>query len=271
MVECPICGLGERCRNHWVAVQTPQGEVEFQVGAMTASEDNLVMLRNKLSNPPLRVLFEKIALKPMWVEEQGRLLAYLHWPLELRGAVHKSLFPNGAPGADNRPLPPTPMHAHRLLDLRLESVALDLVNCLPDEVLYKAHFTLQIEALGEVGFDYVQIIWADEVDWSRALATPEKLHQATAIIQLLMTGLVDSLREVFAGQPVQVLAEEQPQALTAGSMVDEIATIPAAATPQAAERHLGEEIESMINQRRLQPMLRDSLLALALSSATVVH
>jgi len=251
-----------------VAVQTPQGEVEFQVGAMTASEDNLVMLRNKLSNPPLRVLFEKIALKPMWVEEQGRLLAYLHWPLELRGAVHKSLFPNGAPGADNRPLPPTPMHPHRLLDLRLESVALDLVNCLPDEVLYKAHFKLQIEGVGEVGFDYVQIVWADDVDWSRALSTPEKLNQATSIVQLLMAGLVDPLRGIFAGQAVQVLAEEQPQVVAPGSVIDEVATM---ATAETGERHLGEEIESMINQRRLQPMLRDSLLGLALSSATVVH
>ncbi|MGH9483215.1 MAG: hypothetical protein ACRD1L_14100, partial [Terriglobales bacterium] len=118
MAECPICGLEERCRNHWVAVQEPNGEVEFQIGAMTASEDNLILLRNKLKNPPLRQLFERIALQPEWVEERGRLLAYLPWPLELRGAVDRSLFPQGAPGAGARPLPATPIFTHQLEDLQ---------------------------------------------------------------------------------------------------------------------------------------------------------
>lgn len=265
MIECPICGLGERCRNHWVAVQEPNGEVEFQIGAMTASEDNLVMLRNKLSNPPLRVLFDKIALQPQWVEQQGRLLAYLAWPLELRGAVHKSLFPNGAPGADNRPLPPTPIFDHQLEDLRLVEVELDLVNCLPDEVLYKAKFALQLAGVGVVEFYYLQIFYADGIEWSDHLSTPESLAKATAIVQLLLGGIVDPLRAQFVGHPVQVLCEDQPEGLEAGRPVDEIAAL------GPPEIHLGEEIESLMNQRRLQPMLRDSLLALAAPTASTVH
>ena len=264
MAECPFCGLEERCRNHWVAVQEPNGEVEFQIGAMTASEDNLILLRNKLSNPPLRTLFEKIALTPEWVEEQGRLLAYLPWPLELRGAVHRTLFPAGSPGSD-RPLPPTPIFQHHLLDLTLTGVELDLVNCLPDEVLYKAHFAVELEGVGKVGFDYLQLTFAEGVEWSNHLHGEAKLMQANGIVQLLLGGLIDPLRHVFVGQPVEILADDQPDGLQPGKQVDEIAVM----TPK--ELHLGEEIEALVNQRRLQPMLRDSLLQLALAAAPAIQ
>ncbi|HUX67102.1 MAG TPA: hypothetical protein VMV31_06410 [Terriglobales bacterium] len=265
MAECPICGLGERCRNHWVATQEAQGEVEFQIGAMTASEDNLILLRNKLNNPPLRLLFEKIALAPEWVEEQGRTLAYLAWPLELRGAVHRTLFPQGAPGAPIRPLPPTPIHTHLLEDLRLEGVELDCVNCLPDELLYKAHFAARLAGVGVVPFTYLQVVWASGVEWAPQLEAPAVRQQAQALVQLLMAGLLDPLRATFAGQQVQVLAEEQPDGLAPGQPVDEIAL------PGPPEKHLGEEIEAMLNQRRLQPLLRDSLLQLARTPAPAVH
>lgn len=265
MIVCPICGLEERCRNHWVAVQEPSGEVEFQIGAMTASEDNLVMLRNRLGNPPLRVLFAKIGLEPQWVEFEGRLLAYLTWPLELRGAVHRTLFPNGAPGADNRPLPPTPIFDHRLEDLRLEGVEVDLDNCLPDEVLYNATFALQFSGVGTVAFHYLQIVFAAGVNWSEHLASNAKLAQAQGIIQLMLGGLVDPLRGLFAGHAVQVLAEEHPDGIHAGDAVDEVAL------PGVPERHLGEELDALMNERRLQPLLRDSLLALALSSSAAVN
>jgi len=54
--------------------------------------------------------------------------------------------------------------------------------------------------------------------------------------------------------------------LAAGQPVDEIAL------PGPPEKHLGEEIEAMLNQRRLQPLLRDSLLQLARSPAAApVH
>lgn len=265
MAECPLCGLGERCRNHWVAVQEPNGEVEFQIGAMTASEDNLILLRNKLNNPPLRLLFEKIGLEPHWIEEQGRLLAYLPWPLELRGAVHRTLFPNGAPGADLRPLPPTPIFDHQLDELSLDGVELDLANCLPDEVLYKVKFSARLAGLGTVEFCYVQLVWADGIEWVQHLQTPAKILQAQAIVQLLMGGIVDPLRGIFAGQAVQVLSEDQPDGLAAGQAVDEIALV------GPPERHLGEEIEAMLNQRRLQPLLRDSLRQLALAPPPLVH
>lgn len=242
-----------------MATQDPNGEVEFQVGAMTASEDNLILLRNKLKNPPLRALFDQLALKPAWVEEQGRVLAYLDWPLELRGAVHRLLFPNGAPGAGSQPLPPTPIFPHRLLDLRLASVTLDLENCMPDELLYKVHFELVLEGMGPVNFDYAQIVWSDRICWADLLTAPSQLHQAEAVVQLLFGGLIDPLRGTFGGHEVQVLAEAQPQGLTPGCVVDELAL------PGEPERHLGEEIETMLNQRRLQPMLRDSLLAIARS------
>jgi len=263
MAECPICGLQERCRNHWVAVQEPSGEVEFQVGAMTASEDNLVLLRNKLKNPPLRALFQQIALSPTWVEEQGRTLAYLNWPLDLRGAVHRSLFPNGAPGQDNRPLPPTPMFIHRLEEVRLKAVTLDLENCMPDELIYKAQFALTLEGVGEVEFEYVQIVWADGIEWSAVLADSGLRAQAQALVQLLMAGLVDPLRGVFSGRNATLLTEAHPQGLAAGDGVDEVAL--------EGEVHLGETIEKMINERRLQPLLRDSLLGLGMQPAAPVQ
>ncbi|MGH9519523.1 MAG: hypothetical protein ACRD2D_07725 [Terriglobales bacterium] len=261
MATCPLCGLGERCRNHWVALQTPEGEVEFQVGAMTASEDNLVLLRNKLRNPPLRALFAQLGLAPAWVEEQGRLLAYLAWPLELRGAVHRHLFPNGAPGADLRPLPPTPIFPAALEDLSLAAVALDFDNCMPDEVLYRCHFDLALAGIGRVRFSYVQVIWADNIEWARILPDPALRLRAQGLLQLLVAGLVDPLRAAFAGQPVQILAEDLPEGLRDGVAVDEVAL------PGPPERHLGEEVEALINQRRLQPLLRDGILQLGLAPA----
>ncbi len=269
MAECPICGLGERCRNHWVAVQEAGGEIEFQIGPMTASEDNLILLRNKLKNPPLRQLFDAIALAPSWVEPgagnggagQGRLLAYLAWPLELRGAVYRSLFPNGAPGAGPPPPPPV-MFPHRLEDLDLEAVELDLVNCLPDELLYWARFRVRLAGFGDVYFSYMQLLWAEGVEWARRLQSPASRQQAQALVRLLFGGLLDPLRSAFAGREIQVLAEGadgQSAALEPGCDMDEAATVPG---PGERELHLGEEIEMLINHRRLQPLLREQLLAL---------
>lgn len=258
MATCPICGLGERCRNHWVALQTPDAEVEFQVGAMTASEDNLVLLRNKLRNPPLRALFAQLGLEPQWVEEQGRLLAYLAWPLELRGAVHRHLFPNGAPGADVRPLPPTPIFDATLEDLSLAAVELDFENCMPDEILYRCRFDLALAGVGRVTFSYLQVVWAQGIEWVRILPDPAQRRRAQALLQLLIAGILDPLRSAFAGQPVQILAEDLADGLRDGVAVDEVAL------PGPPERHLGEEVEALINQRRLQPLLRDGVLQLAL-------
>ncbi len=255
MAICPVCGLGEQCRNHWVAVQETNGEIEFQIGAMTASEDNLILLRNKLANPPLRVLFEKIGLSPEWVEENGRTLAYLHWPLELRGAVHRTLFPAGAPGND-RPIPPTPMFEHRVHDLRLTDVTLDTVNCLPDELLFIVDFEIDLDGVGTVPFHYMQVVWAEGMDWSSLLQTDAAREQAAHLVRLLYEGLVDSLRENFAGQQVTVLADEQPDGIQAGMAVDEMALTAREGV------HFGEEIERLANERRLQPMLRDSLIGL---------
>ncbi len=228
---------------------------------MTASEDNLILLRNKLKNPPLRALFDQLTLQPVWAEEQGSVLAYLAWPLELRGAVHRLLFPTNAPG-QGQPLPPTPIFFHRLLDLRLAAVSLDLENCMPDELLYRVRFELDLENLGMVTFDYAQIVWAAGICWSDLLNTPAQLFQAESVVRLLFGGLVDPLRAQFCGHDVQLLSEDQPQGLAAGQPVDELA-LPAES--DQPERHLGEEIEAMLNQRRLQPMLRDSLIAIARS------
>lgn len=263
MSNCPICGLGERCRNHWVALQNPAGEVEFQVGAMTASEDNLVLLRNKLRNPPLRQLFTQLSLQPEWLEEQGSLLAYLPWPLELRGAVHRTLFPAGAPGSDLRPLPPTPIFDARLQDLSLASVELDFDNCMPDEILYRCRFELSLAGDGPMYFNYAQIVWAEGVEWAQVLP-PAQHPRAQALLQLLFAGLLDPLRATFAGHPVQLLAEDLPDGLQPGAAVDEVAL------PGLPERHLGEEIEALVNQRRLQPLLRDGLLQLALAGKPFV-
>lgn len=255
MAICPVCGLGERCRNHWVAEQRADGEIEFQVGAMTASEDNLVMLRNKLGNPPVRTLFEKIGLQPVWIEEAGKTLAYLSWPLELRGAVHRTLFPAGSPGSE-RAIPPTPMFDHRFNDLRLVSVAVDTDNCMPDELLFLINYEIDLEDVGTVPFCYMQTVWADGFVWARLLTAEVARDQAIKVIRLLYDGLTDALRELFAGHPVQVLADDQPDGIKAGVAVDEIAR---------ADRegvHLGEEIERLANERRLQPMLRDSLVGL---------
>jgi hypothetical protein len=249
--------LGERCRNHWVAVQDANGEVEFQIGAMTASEDNLILLRNKLKNPPLRTLFEKVQLQPQWVEEKGRVLAYLPWPLDLRGAVHRTLFPAGAPGGDARPLPPTPFFTHTLADLEFEGVTLDLVNSLPDELLYRVQLKLTLEGVGTAPFTYMQVLWAEGIAWERVLPTPARQQQAAELIRLMLAPLADPLREMFVGRSVDVLSEEQPGGLAAGEPVDELAL------PGTPERHLGEELEALINQRRLQPLMRDSLLQVA--------
>lgn len=256
--------MTERCRNHWVATQEPDGEVEFQIGAMTASEDNLILLRNKLKNPPLRALFHEIALEPEWVEERGRVLAYLRWPLELRGAVHRLLFPTGVAGAGDHPLPPTPIFSHRLDALSLGRIELDLENCLPDEVLYKVQFLLELAGVGTVEFWFMQLIWSEGVEWIQQLTSP-KQGQAQALIQLLMGGLLDPLRGHFVGQHVEVLADEQPDGIRPGSIIDEVAVT------GPPERHLGEEIEAMLNERHLQPLLRDSLLQLALAPAPLVH
>jgi len=225
---------------------------------MTASEDNLILLRNKLKNPPLRDLFAKIALQPLWVEEQGRTLAYLHWPLELRGAVHRTLFPSGAPGADNRPLPPTPIFRHHLDDLKLDHTELDTVNSLPDELLYRAVFTLSVAGVGTSTFVYMQSLWAEGLDWEQALADPASRLQAQAVVHLVLGGLVDELRGIFCGREVDLLSEDHPEGLPAAANVDEVAL------PGPPEQHLGEEIEARLNQRRLQPLLRDQLLALVL-------
>lgn len=244
-----------------MAQQTPDGEVEFQAGAMTASEDNLVLLRNKLSNPPLKQLFEKIGLEPHWAEQQGRLLAYLNWPLELRGAVHRTLFPAMAAGGD---LQPTTMFAHRLEELQLETVELDFDHCLPDELIYHARLALVLgpdpEAPGAAGaaveasFTYVQLVWAEGAAWRALLGAEAARRQAGGVVRLLLGGIMDPLRAEFLGHRVLVLAEDQPGGIAAGSAVDEIVL------PGEPERHLGEEIEAMLNQHRLQPMLRDLLL-----------
>lgn len=270
MAICPVCGLGERCRNHWVAVQETNGEMEFQIGAMTASEDNLILLRNKLGNPPLRTLFEKIELQPAWVEEDGRTLAYLSWPLELRGAVHRTLFPAGAPGSD-RPIPPTPMFEHRLNDVRLTGVEIDTENCLPDELLFLIHYEIDLDGVGTVPFRYMQVVWAEGVTWANLLKFEAARDQAAKVIQLLYEGLIDPLREIFAGQVVTVLADDQPEGIQAGVAIDEVALTAREGV------HFGEEIERLANERRLQPMLRDSLIGLltlgvaAGSAATRVH
>lgn len=263
MHECPICGLHERCRNHWVAVQEANGEVEFQIGAMTASEDNLILLRNKLKNPPLRALFAKIQLEPEWVEEQGRVLAYLAWPLELRGAVHKALFPAGSGNATE--LPPTPMYEHRLQELRLDAIEVDAVNCLPDELLYKARFTLTLEGVGEVPFTYLQLLFAPGVEWAPWLQREGAQGKAEATLRLLLAGLVDPLRESFSGHIVKVLSEDQPAGLAPGVAVDEVEVT------GPPELHLGEEIERMINERRLQPMARDALRSILGTAAVPVR
>lgn len=231
---------------------------------MTASEDNLVLLRNKLKNPPLRPLFDQLKLQPEWIEEQGRVLAYLHWPLELRGAVHRTLFPNGAPGAPDRPLPPTPMFTHELEDLELREVAVDLENCMPDEVLYKVSFNAALAGLGKVQFTYMQVLWAEGVEWIQTLSSPALVARAEAIIKLMIGGLVDPLRSAFSGREVQVLAEDHADGLKPGDAVDEIAL------PGPTELHLGEEIEALLNQRRLQPLMRDSLRALALATPEIL-
>lgn len=255
MAICPVCGLGERCRNHWVAVQEANGEMEFQIGAMTASEDNLILLRNKLGNPPLRTLFEKIALQPAWVDENGRTLAYLAWPLELRGAVHRTLFPAGAPGSE-RPIPPTPMFDHHLVDMRLIAVEIDTENCLPDELLFLIQYEIDLEGVGTVPFRYMQVVWAEGITWANLLNSGTTRDQAIKVIRLLYEGLIDPLRATFAGQTVTVLADEQPEGIQSGVAIDEMAL--------AAREgvHFGEEIERLANQRRLQPMLRDSLIGL---------
>lgn len=255
MADCPICGLGEGCRNHWVARQDPTGEVIFQVGAMTASEDNLMLLRNKLKNPPLRELFERIALVPEWVEETGSLFAYLPWPLDLRGAVHRALFPQANAGVGSQPALPVFMHV--LEDIQLGAAEFDLEHCLPDEMLYMVRFTLRLAGVGEVPFTYLQVMWANGVEWAPLFHSGPRRHNAAALIQLLMGGLLDPLRAAFVGQTVRVVAEEQPDGIVAGRAVDEMAL------PGPPPRHFGEEIESLLNQRRLQPLLRDHLLQMA--------
>jgi hypothetical protein len=66
-------------------------------------------------------------------------------------------------------------------------------------------------------------------------------------------------------QDVQVLADEHPDGIAAGVVVDEVAVT------GPPELHLGEEIDNMLNERRLQRLVRDNLMQLALAPAPLVH
>lgn len=269
MPACPICGLGERCRSHWIAAEDASGEVSFQTGVMTASEDNLVLLRNKLKNPPLQQLFERLQLAPTWMESEGRRLAYLPWPLDLRGAVHRALFPAGAPGApaaaDDEDVP---LHDTQLEDLALVSVRFDTEHCLPDELLYIGVFELAVADLGCLKFEYVGQLWAEGVNWSHLFASDDVRRQAANLTQLLLAGVLDPLRASFAGRPVRLLVDGSGP-LRAGDRVDEVVCAGREASPAQTELHLGEEIEALLHARRLAPLLRDSLLHLLAAPARV--
>ncbi|MGH9535887.1 MAG: hypothetical protein ACRD2E_13640 [Terriglobales bacterium] len=259
MAECPICGLGELCRNHWIASQDASGELHFQTGPMTASDDNLILLQNKLGRPELKGMMEKIGLQPEWVESGGRSMAYLAWPLDLRAAVNRALFPAGPPGGES-PIPEVPKHRHTLEDIGVGEVQFDLENCLPDELLYHVQFHLHLAELGTVFFTYSQVLWDELIPWSDLMRLPEVSERARRTLVLVFAGLLDPLRQTFAGQPVDVLAEDQPDRLAPGARVDEVARV---APPDA---HLGEEIERLVNERRIQPALRTAVGGFAMSA-----
>lgn len=258
MAQCPICGLAERCRNHWIATQEAGGEIEFQTGPMTASDDNLILLQNKLNRPDLRGLLAKINLEPAWVTQGERASAYLAWPLELRAAVNRALFPNGIPGGD-RPVPPTPIFRHTIEEINLIATRIDTEQCLPDELLYGVEFEILLKDFGAVRFEYLQVVWDELAPWAELVAPPKPAEQARQTLRLMFTGLLDVLRARFAGQLVDVLCEDCTEGLTPGGKVDEVALVEAAV-------HLGEEIERHVNERRIQPLLRDAIMSFGLEA-----
>ncbi len=259
MAECPICGLGDRCRNHWIASQDEAGELQFQTGPMTASDDNLILLQNKLGRPDLKGLMAKIGVQPAWLQIGGRTMAYLAWPLDLRAAVNRALFPAGPPGGE-QPVPPVPKYRQWLEEIDVGEVRFDVENCLPDELLYHIDFELRLQKLGVVTLMYSQILWDELLPWSHLMQNPEVAEQGRKTIRLVFAGLLDVLRQTFAGQEVEVLAEDQPDALAAGSRVDEVARM---VPPEA---HMGEEIERLVNERKIQPMLRTAIGGFAMAA-----
>lgn len=259
MAECPICGLGDRCRNHWVASQDAAGEIHFQTGPMTASDDNLILVQNKLGRPDLKVMMAKIGVEPRWVETGGRTMAYLAWPLDLRAAVNRALFPAGPPGGE-APQPAVPMFRHRLEEIRVGPVELDADNCLPDELLYHVDFELQLAELGPVILRYSQILWDELLPWAEFMQAEGLAERTQQTMALVFAGLLDPLRADFAGREVEILAEEQSSGLAAGSRVDEVSRV------EPPEAHFGEEIERLVNERRIQPMLRMAIGGFALQA-----
>lgn len=258
MAECPICGLGERCRNHWIATQQGGGEIEFQTGPMTASEDNLILVQNKFARPELPALLDKLGVRPAWLRVGERQSAYLAWPLELRAAVNRALFPNGIPGGD-KPVPPTPTFTHVCLELELTDTRIDSEQCLPDELLYGISFNVHLQDVGRVQFEYLQVLWDERTPWSELVADAQTARQARQTLHLIFGGLLDELRAQFCGQAVDLLCEERPEGLVAGCRVDEVAR-------REPELHLGDEIERLVNERRLQPMLRDAIVGFGMAA-----
>ena len=259
MAECPICGLGDRCRNHWIASQDAAGELQFQTGPMTASDDNLILLQNKLGRPDLKGLMAKIGVQPEWLQIGGQTMAYLAWPLDLRAAVNRALFPAGPPGGE-QPVAPVPKYRHWLEEIEVGEIRLDVENCLPDELLYHVDFELRLKDLGAVVLTYSQILWDELLPWSDLMRNAEVAERARQTLRLVFAGFLDILRQTFAGQEVEVLAEDQPEALAPGSRVDEVARL----TPP--EVHMGEEIERLVNERRIQPMLRTAISGFAMAA-----
>lgn len=225
---------------------------------MTASDDNLVLLQNKLGRPELPILLEKIGLQPAWLRQSERQSAYLAWPLELRAAVNRALFPNGLPGGD-RPESPTPTFRHFCLDLNLVSVRFDSELCLPDELLYGVEFELSLQELGGVRFEYLQLLWDDLAPWADLIAVPQAAERARQTLRLVFAGLLDPLRENFVGYELDVLCEDSPEGLTPGCRVNELAR-------PGTGLHLGDEIERLVNERRLQPMLRDAIISFGVAA-----
>lgn len=260
MAECPICGLGDRCRNHWIASQDAGGEIHFQTGPMTASDDNLILVQNKLGRPDLKVMMSKLGVEPRWIEQDGLLMAYLAWPLDLRAAVNRALFPSGPPGASPVDPDPVPTFRHTLDEINVAGVELDAENCLPDELLYHVGFNLRLSDFGEVALRYSQVLWDEFLPWSEFVRSTDIAQRTRQTVALMFSGLLDPLRATFAGQLVDVLAEDQPNGLVPGCRVDELARV------AAPEAHLGEVIESLVNERRLQPMLRAAIGGFALAA-----
>lgn len=226
---------------------------------MTASDDNLVLVQNKMGRPGLKAMMAKIGVEPCWVENGGRTMAYLPWPLDLRAAVNRALFPAGPPGGETA-LPAVPMFRHTLEELNVGQVELDPDNCLPDELLYHVDFALQLSGLGPVQLRYSQILWDELLPWSEFMRSEGLAARAQQTITLVFSGLLDPLRVAFAGREVEVLAEEQTSGLAPGSRVDEVARV------EPPEAHLGEEIERLVNERRIQPMLCSAIGGFALQA-----